>query len=169
MGQNRRLVMTSLMPRHRAALPAEPGRESCRRSGQPFWLGRSRTTTHTATAMNRVSTPTRIKVQRQPIMVLIWARGELATRAPTPPMAMNMPPTMTNLRGSNHSANSLKLETNTVETPSPTSTRPTMAQDRSEVSPISMEPPAARIKEAVTVRRGPQESARSPTGSCIRP
>jgi hypothetical protein len=101
-----------------------------RSDGQPLSWGLSRTTSHTSAAMAAVARPTAAKLPRQPRLSLSQARGELAPNAPKPPVAMNSPPITTKRRGLNHSASSLKLHTNTVETPTPTSTRPATARPR---------------------------------------
>ena len=115
-----------------------------------------------------VATPTAARLILHPIWSLIQARGVAEKSAPTPPVAMNKPPITTNFRGENHSARSLKLHTKTVETPIPTSTRPRIAKTNEEDMPMRIEPPAATRKKAETVFLGPQESASSPTGSCMR-
>ncbi len=73
-----------------------------------------------------------------------------------------------NSSGRNHSARTFMVGTNSMDTPSPTSTRPVMAQARTSGEPrAGREPATATAKNTVIVRRGPQESESSPAGSCM--
>ncbi len=69
--------------------------------------------------------------------------------------------------GRNHSTRIFRVETKSMATPAPTRALPAMAQRIVGASPRRTAPAAARRKKTEIVRRGPQESARSPAGSCM--
>ena len=80
---------------------------------------------------------------------------------------VEIPVTVANRRSSNHTEFSFSAETKATETPSPTSVRPNAAALKLPAIPMRSEPPPETSPPAVSTRRGPSVSTRTPVGICM--
>ncbi len=149
-------------------LPGKGVSSASRTGGSPFFSGESSTNLHIRkiTAMDR--TPTITTADLHPNISERMARGVVAENHPMPPTAMSIPATRASWAPRNHRPKIFMDDTKTAPRPNPTKERAATARPKYGARPNPIAPSAATRLNRTMVFFGPQESERTPTGTCTR-
>jgi len=127
--------------------------------------GRSRTTARQSAVPASVTRPTPQNAPRQPTPVTSAASGSVETSAPKMPAVALSAASNPNRAGGNQAAAILSVPMNVALAPAPTSSRPANSIGVAVAPPMTRAPTPMTAPPAVSTRRAPKASSRSPAGT----